>query len=345
MKINVGLVGFGFSGRIFHAPFIAALPEFSLKTIFTTRVSEVQATYPMAKVVDTLEQLLQDPEIDLIINTSPTENHYNVTKMALEAKKHVVVEKPFTVSSREAQELIELSEKQQKKISVYQNRRWDADFLTIQKLIKEDMLGSIQSFESNYHRYRPAIRSERWREQARPGSGILYDLGAHLIDQSLLLFGRPEKIFADIQSQKSSNPVDDYFHIILYYQKLRVHLNSQSFSDVGPRFKVVGDKATFMKWGMDVQEAQLQKGLKPTDTAFGVEAPDQWGELTEYAVEHLAKTQVSSLPGRYLEFYQKLYLSLTKNQTPPVSAESAKDVITVIEKARLSSEQSAVVSF
>jgi scyllo-inositol 2-dehydrogenase (NADP+) len=329
-KLNVGLIGFGLSGKVFHAPLLNALPGFEVTKVFSSRTSEVLEAFPRAQVVRDVQEIVNDPGIDLVINCAPNSHHYSYSKAALEAKKHVLVEKPFVNTVAEGEELIRLAQKSNRILSVFQNRRWDNDFLTIQKLLQEKTLGDIRVFESNFDRLRPQTSPEKWREVAGPGSGILFDLGAHLIDQALVLFGIPDSYIVDAELQREGAEAHDYFHIILKYGSMRAVLRSSSFTQTTPRFHVQGTKGSYKKYGLDPQEAALKAGADPLQENFGKEGSS---ESTELILDGKAE-KIKSEKGHYLGFYQQLYQALSGNDKTknPVKPEEALEVIRIIEE-------------
>ncbi len=339
MTIYVGLVGYGMSGSVFHAPLIEYLPELTLKTVVSSDPTKVQRTYPMVSVVPTLDLLLTDTEIALVVIATPNETHYALAKQALEAGKHVVVDKPFVLTSQQADELIALAHAHHVLLSIYQNRRWDNDFLTIRYLLETDVLGSVSTYEAHYDRYRPMVRN-RWREQAILGSGILYDLGAHLIDQALVLFGMPASVWADIRAQRVDAKTDDYFHIVLGYPECVAILHSGSLvRESGPHFQVHGSKGSYLKYGLDPQEDALKAGQRPNDPAWGRENEAMYGELTTSVGDLAVKGKVPTLPGHYEAFYVGIIEAITQGKQVPVLPEDARNSIRVIEAARRSHEE------
>ena len=333
--MRAGLVGFGFSGATFHAPIIEAVEGLTITTVLSSNAEKVHRSFPEMNVVSSMEELLTDEEIELVIITTPNELHFPMAKQALEAGKHVVLEKPFTVSVEEGERLIAIAEEHGRLLSVYHNRRYDSDFLTIQQLVKEEQLGSIITYEAHYDRYRAEVR-DRWREQDKKGSGILFDLGSHLIDQALALFGKPDGVYADIIAQREEGKTDDYFHLILHYGKKRVILHGGSLvKKHGPRYQIHGTKGSFLKSGIDPQEEALKAGRVPGDAGWGEESREQFGVLTNEEGDHV----VESLPGSYQTYYKEVYQALKENSAPPVTAEEALKVIKVIELALKSSEE------
>lgn len=261
--VRVALVGYGYAGRTFHAPLIAATPGIELAAIVSRSPAKVHTDLPAARVFEGLDQALADPDIDLVVIATPDPLHAPQAHAALDANKHVVIDKPFALTLEDARSVAEHSRQANRLLSVFHNRRWDSDFLTLRSLIASGRLGEIMQFESHFDRFRPELR-DRWRE--RPGAGIFNDLGPHLIDQALLLFGMPAAVFADLGIQKYGGLADDYFHILLRYPRLRVVLHaSQLTLDNSLRLAVHGTSGSFIKRGMDPQEQQLKAGGNPSD--------------------------------------------------------------------------------
>lgn len=326
-KIKVGIIGFGLSGKHFHFPFLSNHQGYEIEAICT---SQNHPHLTSTKVTKDPLELIHNNNIDLIINTAPNAFHYSYTKAALEQNKHVVVEKPFVNHSAEGEELIKLAAKHNKLLSVFHNRRYDADFLTIKKLIKNNRLGDIKYFESHFDRWRPKGNPANWRETQAPGAGILFDLGSHLIDQMLCLFGVPEAVTADICSQRNHSTTDDYFHLNFKYGQKRIILHSSSFTHTAPRFQIFGDKGCFVKFGLDPQESQLKNNLSPLDSAFGKEEKSQFGKFTNPDL-NLSET-ITSETGQYMQFYHELYQKISLDQGElPVSPQEALKVIKIIE--------------
>lgn len=345
LRLKVGIIGFGLSGQVFHAPFLQADTRFDLHSIVTSGTVAGQK-YPSVRVLSSIDELLQIPDIDLVIVCSPNEFHFKHTQKALLAGKHVVVEKPFTVNSAKAQELIHLSENTGKRIFPYHNRRWDSDFLTLQKVLKKELLGKVLDFESHIDRYAPDISRAAWRYDKTEGGGTLFDLGIHLIDQALLLFGKPEAVFARLFNQRASSVTDDSFELKLIYPGIWVTLKAGVFvREAGPRFSVHGTTGSFVKSGIDVQESQLRAGMLPAQPGFGIEP------LTSRAILHtsvngkIIRKKLKSEPGCYQRFYNNVYDVLTGTSTQLVKPEEALLNIRIIEAARKSAEKESVIKF
>lgn len=344
-KLNVGIAGFGLSGQIFHAPIIRSVPGMEILKVFSSNPQKVKQYLPDVVVVSTFDDLLTDERIDLVVITTPNHTHYELAKQSLLAGKHVVVEKPFVISSEEARDLIETANRQNRVLSVYQNRRWDNDFLTVKRFIESGIMGDIVQYEAHYDRYRPEI-TDRWREKEGPGSGMLYDLGSHLIDQALYLFGKPTSVYADIFPQRPGSKVDDYIHIVLTYGNMRVILHSSSLvSKHGPRFQVHGIKGSFIKFGLDSQEDMLRQGGVPGDAGWGKDSEECYGELTLMIDGRAVSEKIETLPGCYESFYQSMYHAIAENAPVPVRAEEAMNTIKVIELAIRSSAERRTLPF
>lgn len=344
--IKVGLIGYGFASKTFHAPTLVVTEGLELTKVVSSAPAKVLADLPAVEVVGQPEAVFNDPAIDLVVIATPNLSHYPLAKAALQAGKHVVVDKPFTIYSHEAQELIHLAEENNRVLTVYQSRRWDGDFLTIKALLATGLLGEIYSFENRYDRFRPEVKV-RWREQDLPGSGILYDLGAHLLDQALQLFGLPRAITADVRQQRPGALATDYFHLLLDYDALQVILHSSCLvKQPGPHFQLHGNQGSFVKYGMDPQEAALLRGERPGPNRpdWGRETPEWYGELTAKVGElEISKAKIETLAGDYPGFYRQLYACLNGNGPVPVLASEAAKNIELIEKAILSSREKRTV--
>jgi scyllo-inositol 2-dehydrogenase (NADP+) len=336
--INVGLAGYGFSGQSFHRPLLQHSHNFEIHTIMSSNKEKVQTDMGGVNVVPSLQELLQE-DIELVVITTPNHLHYDMIKQSLTAGKHVVVEKPFVTESEQGEELIRLAEENGLVLSVFHNRRWDADFLTIRNLMEKKKLGDISTYEAHFDRYRPMVK-DRWKENKIEGGGVLYDLGSHLIDQALCLFGKPQWVFADIFSQRDPEKAEDYFQITLGYDTVRIGLYSRSIVlDPGPRYQLHGQKGSFVKYGMDRQEADLKEGINPYSASWGMEDEESWGTLSLIEEEEVNKVKLSSEKGDYTQYYQGIFEAVRNNQPIPVRAEEALNVIEIIEACKKSSSE------
>lgn len=327
--LKVGIIGYGLSGKVFHGAIIKTVEGFEVSKIYTSDpVKKAQALedFDQVEVVSTPEAIINAPEIDLVVICTPNTSHKPLAEAALRNGKHVVIEKPFTVTLEEAVELIVIAKEMNSCLSVYHNRRFDGDFKTLKKIIKENKVGRIVELESHFDRFRNAFKENSWREEAHPGSGTLYDLGSHLIDQALHLFGLPKEVYGDYASQRRG-VVDDQFEIILYYDELKVTLKAGNLVKAPtPRFMLLGTEGTYVKYGLDVQEDALRKGLLPQDAHWGEESEDMYGILNTLD----ARTVVVSERGDYRDYYKGIYEAITKNAPLPVSAEDGANVIKII---------------
>ncbi|TCV91418.1 scyllo-inositol 2-dehydrogenase (NADP+) [Luteibacter rhizovicinus] len=334
--IATGLIGYGTAGAVFHAPLIAAAIGLRLAGIASSRTDQIAAEFPESRIFARPQDLIADPDIGLVVIATPNDTHASLAREALEAGKHVVVDKPFTLDAAEADALIALAERKGCTLSVFQNRRWDNDFLTVRRLVEDGRLGEVVYYEAHFDRFRPEIK-HGWRETPAAGSGLLYDLGAHLIDQALQLFGLPDDVTADVQRQRAAAQTDDYFHIVLRYGHRRAVLHASTLvREPGPRFLVHGDGGSFSKYGIDGQEAALREGRRPGGDQWGLDDPAQFGQFTD--IDGTRQT-IDTLPGRYTAFYDGVAKALHEGIPPPVLAREARDVIRVIEAAQASSHE------
>ncbi|HPI84775.1 MAG TPA: Gfo/Idh/MocA family oxidoreductase [Bacteroidales bacterium] len=332
--INTAIVGFGLSGRVFHAPFIHTHPGFRLVTVVERHSSLSKEIYPGVTIAKEYNNVLNDGSIKLVVLATPNIYHLEQARSALEAGKHVVVEKPFTPTSQEADALIGIAEKTGKKIFVYQNRRWDGDFKTIQQVVYNGYLGEILEYEAHFDRYAPGARRSAWRDEPLPAGGVLYDLGSHLVDQALVLFGMPRSVYADIRMQRAESKVDDYFHVHLYYERLKVILKASVFvKEQGPRYSLHGTKGSFIKYGIDPQEEMLKAGAMPGSEDWGKEDPDYWGLLNAEMHGQQFYGNIETEPGNYMAFYDNVFDVITKGAEQAVTPQEARNVIRILELA------------
>jgi scyllo-inositol 2-dehydrogenase (NADP+) len=344
--INTALCSFGMSGWVFHAPFIHVHPGFKLHAVWERSKNLAEQKYPGVKTYRTLEEMLADEAVELVVVNTPNYTHYEYAKKALLANKHVIVEKPFTVKSDEALELIALAAQQQKKISVYQNRRYDSDYRTVKKIVEEKWLGEIVEAEFHFDRYKEELSPKVHKEVPGPGTGSLYDLGSHLIDQALQLFGEPEAVFADIAFMRPVSKVDDYFEVLLYYPTKRVRIKSSyQVREALPGYILHGSKGSFIKAKTDVQETMLQAGEVPGKPDWGTEPASEKGLLHTEKYGQIIKEHIPSLQGNYLDYYEGVYQAIRNDKPVPVTAAEGMLVVRVIETAFESSRLQKVISF
>lgn len=336
-EVRVGLIGYGLGGRSFHAPVIAATPGMRLAAIVTANAERqglARAEHPGARIVDTTDELFQNRAgIDLVVISTPNRTHVPLALQAIDAGLAVVVDKPLAPSSAEARKLAKEAERRRVLLSTYQNRRWDGDFLTIRRLLAEGALGNVHRFESRFERWRPAPKGG-WRELAAPeeAGGLLFDLGTHLIDQALCLFGPVTDVYAEIDKRRAGAVVDDDVFVALTHASgVRSHIwASVVTAQEGPRFRVLGDRAAYTKFGLDVQEDALRRGERPDAPNWGVEPPERYGLLG-------VGDDVRRVPterGNYRAFYAGVVRSLREGAPPPVNVADAIATLEIIERAR-----------
>lgn len=342
--IKTALCSFGMSGWVFHAPFIQHHPGFVLHGVWERTKQLAKEKYPGTIIYRSLEELLADKEVELVVVNTPNYTHYEYTKQALLADKHVLVEKPFTTTVEEAESLMQLAKQHQKLITVYHNRRFDSDFRTVQKIVNDGLLGEIVDAEIHYDRYKEELSPKVHKEVPGPGTGSLYDLGSHLVDQALQLFGKPEAVFADVRIIRAISQVDDYFEVVLYYPNLRVKLKSSYLvREALPAFILHGSKGSFIKSRADTQEAALQAGADPTSAGWGTESETERGLLHTEKDGKIINERIPTLHGNYYEFYAALYNAIRNKQPGPVLAEDALQVVKIIEAAHQSSKERRVI--
>jgi scyllo-inositol 2-dehydrogenase (NADP+) len=338
--IPIGLLGYGLAGSTFHAPLIRTIPGLTIAAVMTSRRDDVARDLPGANVVESAEAIFNDPAIELVVVATPNASHFALARQALLAGKHVVIDKPMTTSSADADALIALAAQRGRLLSVYHNRRWDNDFLTLRKLLEAGRLGTVYAYAAHFDRFRPAIKPG-WHEVPQPGSGALFDLGSHLIDQALVLFGLPETVTADVFAQRTDALVDDYFHVVLGYGERRAIVHASALvREPGPHFAVHGDAGSFVKYGMDPQEEALKAGRPAGTPDWGREDPAASGTFVNAAGE---RKTIVSVPGSYGDFYAQMAAAILTRAPVPVSAQSARDVIAVIELARQSAVERCTV--
>ena len=343
--VKAGICSYGMSGKLFHAPFLEAHPGFELRGIVERNNNDSRERYPQSKLYRSVEELIADKDIRLIVVNTPTHLHFEQVKMALLAGKHVVVEKPFTITVKDAEELTELAKKQNVQLSVYQNRRYDGDFRAVKKVVEEKMLGDLREVEIRYDRYRPGYGGKPHKEGELPGAGLIYDLSPHLVDQALQLFGWPKALFADVWKMRDDVVPPDYFEMLFYYDKLRVRLKATCICrETVPGYMLHGMKGSFLQQRSDMQEQQLLDGVVPSLETW-CPAPLQPDGLlhTEINGEVLRKQQTSE-PGNYMGYYDDLYKFLIGKSSNPVPAEDGIKTIRIIEAALESAKEGRIIN-
>ncbi len=330
-NLKVGLVGYGLAGKVFHTPLYNAA-GITLVAVASSDSEKVHADHPGVAVHPTAAALFHDRQVELVVLASPSFTHAPLMLEALAAGKHVLSDKPFTATVAEADAVIAAAEKADRIVSCYQNRRYDADFLTLRDLIDKKELGEIHHFESHFDRYNPLPR-DRWQEQPEPGVGLHYDLGAHLIDQALLLFGMPDWVQGDLQKQRDGSAIVDQFHLRMGKGNLRIELTAGMLvADHRLRFRVHGSKASWQKLYLDPQEDQIwHRGMTPADVGYGLEDESRYGTLTRVVDGAMVSARTPAQRGCWPEIYAGLKRAIQLGGAPPVTALEARNTIAVIE--------------
>jgi scyllo-inositol 2-dehydrogenase (NADP+) len=349
--IRCGIIGFGLAGRVFHSAVIDATPGLELAGILQRSGDAAQKAYPGVPIYSSLETMLAQATLDVVVVATPNDTHVPMAEQCLRAGKHVVIDKPVAVSSSEAAALFPVIRETGRRVFVYHNRRWDGDFLTVQQLLQDsqrggDPLGTVRTFESHFDRFRPTPKQGAWREAAGHGNGILLDLGSHLGDQALVLFGLPTGVWGDVRSERVGTNVDDTFDLRLYYPEITVWLRSSSLSPLpAVRFLVQGTRGSYRKDNLDPQEDALRGGDLFKSTPWGTDPESAWGAITTLdahgATQH---TTVPTLPGDYRGFYANVRDTLLGKAEQAVTLVDAWRVLRLLEWARESSERRAAIT-
>ncbi|RQR60883.1 oxidoreductase [Burkholderia sp. Bp9125] len=329
--LRIGLMGFGFAGATFHAPVIAASGRTQVAAIATGQPARASAAYPEARIVADLDALLALDDIECVVIATPNDTHFPLARRVLEAGRHVVVDKPVTLTSDEALALARLANARSRVFAPFHNRRWDGDFLTVRRLVDSGELGRITCVASHFDRFRPQVRV-RWREEAARGGGLLLDLGPHLIDQALALFGLPDTVSATVKTRRDNGTAPDFVHLQLGYPDKDVALHASALSAIEPaRFTLHGTRGSYQKFGLDTQEDQLKAGLTPDHVEFGGGNPPGVLRVLDGDIE--TERPLPTLDGQYAEFYRALAASVHDGAPFPVTPQDAVDVMTIIELA------------
>lgn len=349
--IGVAVIGFGLGGRVFHAPFVSAVPGLKLEAIVQRKGDTAAKAYPNTRILRSVEEALADPAIQLVVVSTPNETHFALAKQALNAGKHVVIDKPFAATSAEAKELATLAASRKLVLAPFHNRRWDGDFLTVRKLLKEKALGRLVTFESHFDRFRPIQREATWKEAGDPANGMLFDLGPHLVDQVLSLFGPPTAITASVRRDRDTTEIEDAFDITLHYngetgpRMLAFCRASMLACDASPRFLLHGTHGSYKKYGLDPQEPSLEAGAKVprqgSPEEWLNEPQSAWGTLTIAPVlaepGNLITTPIQTLPGDYRGYYANVRDAINGTAPLEVTPEDGYRLIRLLEMARESS--------
>ena len=345
--IEVGLVGFGLAGRAFHAPVISRVPGLHLAAIVQRSGEQAKQAYSETRIVRSFDELLTIPEIRLIVIASPNHTHYDFARRALLAGRDVLVDKPFATTVDEAVALVRLAKETGRLITVYQNRRYDGDFAAIREIVANGELGRIVNFETHYDRYRPNLKGGVWREQTGVGNGIWFDIGPHLVDHTMVLFGEPESVTADIRIVREHAVADDCFDVILHYRnKLRATLSSSILAAATrPRFVLQGAQGTLLKQSFDPTEIRLRAGIIAEEGSWGAESEENWAVLSTPDGDNVKIRRIPGAPVDYRDFYANLRDALIGREEIAVSTQAALNVMKVLELARESSARGCTVPY
>lgn len=339
--IKTAIIGYGLSGSKFHAPFIKDMKEFELSAIVVRDPEKIRSQVEDIPVYDSIERVLEEvPEIELVIISTPTPTHYSVAKTAIKAGKHLIVEKPFVVTIEEGEELIALAQEHNIVLSVYQNRRWDGDYLTVKSLMDSGKLGSVHTIEMNWDRYRKEVR-DRWKEADIPGSGVFYDIAPHMLDQALCLWGEPYAIYGNMQKQREGAKATDYFHVVLEYEQGSILIRGGTLvSAQTPRFAIHGSEGSYIICGHDPQEAQLQAGIMPNDEAYGKRDENR---LSIFVKPDGTQEKIEVAKGNYADYFKQVANAIHEGGPVPVTGEEGLAVIRLIEAGIESAREKKIV--
>lgn len=339
--IRTGLVGFGLGARVFHAPFLSATPGITLTHIVQRSSESALVAYPDVSIVRSVEELVADDSVDLVVITTPNNTHFPLAKLALEAGKHVVVDKPMCETAADSEKLLQIAQDSGRLFSVFHNRRWDGDYLTVCDIVRQGLLGKVHEYNSHFDRYKPQLKQGSWKEEPGPGTGMLFDLGSHLIDQAMHLFGLPQRIFADLRAQRPGSRIDDHFEVILDYGHMKANLRCGTLvREKPPRFHVLGDLGAFVKYGMDPQEARLlNKDIPRWTPQLGVDHETDWGLLNTSINGLNLRGQVETELGDYRGYYLNIAAAIRGEEPLVVKPGQVVQLMKILELARRSNEE------
>jgi scyllo-inositol 2-dehydrogenase (NADP+) len=343
-KIKTALASYGMSGQVFHGPLLKVNPQFEVVNVLERSKTNSRKLFPETRIVKSYGELLNNNDIELVVVNTPDELHFEMIKQALEAGKHVIAEKPVTQMRNQAEELFNLAEKKGLLLTAFQNRRFDGDFLTVKKVLEQGMIGRLVEFESHYDRYRNFIDSDSWKEHGGDYSGVLYNLGSHMVDQVVVLFGRPKAVTAHLKIVRSGGNVNDYYDIRLEYESFAAILKcSYLVKNPGPRYSLHGDTGTFHKMGIDPQEELMKKGVLPQGSSWGSDDEKNWGRLVFEKNELNYSSLIETLPGNYPLFYDNIHNVLRKKATPHVKPHEVLSVLEILEACLKSNKEKRTV--
>lgn len=344
-KIKTAILSYGMSGQVFHGPSLKVNSGFQVVQILERSKNNSKTLFPDAEIVRTYEDILNNNEIELVIVNTPDSFHYTMARQALQAGKHVVVEKPVCKKSEEAEELLTIAQQKNLIFTVYQNRRWDGDFRTVQKVVEEAKYGRLVEFESHYDRYRTFIAPNTWKEEGDEYAGVLYNLGSHMVDQVYVLFGKPKAVTAHLKIVRTGGLVTDYYDIRLEYENFSALVKcSYLVKNSGPRYTIHGEYGTFYKWGIDPQEEMLKAGNLPKGENWGTEPPEDWGTLVYEENGEDVEELVETIPGNYNIFYNNVFDAIRKGKKLLVKAEESVEVLKILEACLISNREKRTVT-
>lgn len=336
-RICVGLAGFGLSGRFFQAPFLHSDTRFNLKKVYERTSNNSKQEYPEVEIVRSFEELLTT-DIDLVVISTPNPYHVSMASQAMKAGKHVVVEKPIASTSKEARELCEIAKNEKVLLFVYQNRRFDGDFLTVKKIIDENLIGEILDYECHFDRFVTGKSKKQWKADGGKGIDLLYDIGVHLIDQAYSIFGMPDEVYADLRKQRDESSGIDNFQVYLYYKDKKITLSAgEVVAMSGPHFMIHGSKGSFIKYGNDLQESRLISGMRPNKSDLGRDEEKYFGTLCRITDHGFLEEKIVTELGDYGRYYDNIYRVINNGDDLFIKPEEAVDVMRIIETAQNSS--------
>jgi predicted dehydrogenase len=344
--ISAGIVGFGYSTKTFHAPLLSSTPGVSLDAIVQRTGDEAAVAYPAAHIYRSVDDFLAQSAVELVVIATSNPSHFPIAKQCLQAGKNVVIDKPFATCTQDARDLIQLAEQSGKLLSVFHNRRWDGDFLTLRKLMREGRVGRVTRMDSNFDRHRPTVDAKAWRQRGEAGSGNFFDLGPHLLDQALIAFGEPASVTASIRRERTGAQVDDAFDVALTYADgLRVSLGASMVACAQrPRFSLHGSEGSWIKRDLDPQEAALKRGERPPSATWGQEPDTSHGLLTICADGKVTNEVVETLPGNYLAYYENIRDAMEGKAPLDVTAQQAFRVMELLELCQQSQKQQRTIA-
>ncbi len=343
-KVKTAILSFGMSGLVFHGPLFKVNQGFEVISILERTKNLSRKMFPEVKIVRSYNEILEDKNIELVIINTPDKFHFEMAKLAILSGKHIVVEKPVTLNSSEAQELVRLAKESGVVFTVFQNRRWDADFRTVQKVLAEKKLGRLVEFESHYDRYRNYIARDTWKEEGDEYAGVLYNLGSHMVDQAYVLFGKPNAVTAHLKIVRNGGVVTDYYEIRLEYEKFAAILKcSYLVKKPGPRYILHGELGSFYKYGIDPQEELLKAGNLPVGPDWGTESPEMWGTLTYEKDGGDVEEKIETIPGNYNIFYNNVFDAIRNGAELLVKPQESVEVLKILEACLKSNREKRTV--